>query len=87
MSCNVHHTCISGPPTLTLNGIGLPGKDHIVDTLVSDGIWKRTVERIWTVQEDDQSVECTVSYHGGQIATSEVRLNVECEYNVRRCII
>ncbi len=81
MSCNVHHTCISRPPILTLSGV--TGNDRIIDTLVSDGIWKRTVERNWIAQENDQSVKCTVSYYGGQKATSEVMLNVECEYNMR----
>ncbi|XP_035528098.1 uncharacterized protein LOC118335777 isoform X2 [Morone saxatilis] len=78
VSCTVRHTCISAPPILALNG--RTGADQIMDTLVSDGIWERKVERIWTVEEEDQSVKCTVSYHGGQTATSELRLNVECPY-------
>ncbi|XP_045900128.1 uncharacterized protein LOC123967858 isoform X1 [Micropterus dolomieu] len=78
VSCNVRHTCISAPPTLTLSGIS--GTDSIMDTLVSDGIWERTVEQSWFVKEEDQSVKCTVRYHGGQEATSELRLNVECPY-------
>ncbi|XP_044063589.1 uncharacterized protein LOC122881428 isoform X2 [Siniperca chuatsi] len=78
VSCYVRHTCISDPPILTLSDI--PGTDRIMDTLVSDGIWERTVERTWTVKEEDQSVKCTVSYHGGQKATSELRLNVECPH-------
>lgn len=53
-----------------------------MDTLVSDGIWERKVERIWTVREEDQSVKCTVGHRGGQKATSEIKLNVECEYSV-----
>ena len=83
VSCNVRHTCISAPPTLTISGI--PGKDLITDTLVSDGIWERTVERTWAVKEEDQSVKCTVSYSGGQRETSEIKLNVECKYNMRPC--
>ncbi|KAK2910388.1 uncharacterized protein [Channa argus] len=78
VSCSVQHTCVSAPPTLTLNGTN--GDDVTVDTLVSDGIWQRTVERTWTVKETDRSVECTVSYSGGQSARSELRLNVECPY-------
>lgn len=77
MSCSVRHTCISAPPILTING--LRGVDSTMDTLVSDGIWERKVERSWTVTEEDQSVKCTVSYRGGQTATNELRLNVECE--------
>ncbi|XP_054478238.1 Schwann cell myelin protein-like isoform X2 [Anoplopoma fimbria] len=79
VSCNVRHSCGSAPPTLTLNGI--LGKEVITDTLVSDGIWESTVERTWLVQEEDQSVKCTVSYRGGQKATSELKLNVECPYD------
>ncbi|XP_039661215.1 uncharacterized protein LOC120561937 [Perca fluviatilis] len=79
VSCNVRHTCISAPPTLTISGI--PGEDLITDTLVTDGIWERTVERTWAVKEEDQSVKCTVSYSGGQRETSEIKLNVECPYN------
>uniref|UniRef100_A0A8C4EU50 Ig-like domain-containing protein n=1 Tax=Dicentrarchus labrax TaxID=13489 RepID=A0A8C4EU50_DICLA len=78
VSCNVRHTCISAPPILVLDGI--TGADHIMDTLVSDGIWERKVERNWTVEEEAQSVKCSVSYRGGQTATSELRLNVECPY-------
>ncbi|XP_067367065.1 sialic acid-binding Ig-like lectin 14 [Channa argus] len=75
VSCSVQHTCVSAPPTLTLNGTN--GDDVTVDTLVSDGIWQRTVERTWIIKETDRSVECTVSYSGGQSARSELRLNVE----------
>lgn len=78
VTCNVRHTCISAPPSLTLHGV--TGKDNITDTLVSDGIWERTVERTWAVKEQDQSVKCTVRYSGGQTASSELKLNVECEY-------
>ncbi|XP_056236064.1 uncharacterized protein LOC130171837 isoform X2 [Seriola aureovittata] len=78
VSCSVRHTCLSSPPTLTLNGN--PGADLHTDTLVSDGIWERTVERTWTVQEADYSVNCVVRHHGGQSATRELKLNVECPY-------
>lgn len=50
-----------------------------MDTLVSDGIWERKVERIWTVREEDRIAKCTVGHRGGQKATSETKLNVECE--------
>ncbi|XP_047453823.1 uncharacterized protein LOC125015854 isoform X2 [Mugil cephalus] len=79
VSCSVRHTCLSAPPTLTLNGV--TGTDNMVDTLVSDGIWERTLERSWTVEEENQNVKCTVSYPtGGQTAASELPLNVECPY-------
>lgn len=75
--CSARHTCVSAPPTLTINGVH--GTDRIVDILVSDGIWERRLERNWTANEEDHSVKCTVSYRGGQRATSELTLNVECE--------
>lgn len=78
----MRHTCISAPPTLTLSG--KPGTDLITDTLASDGIWERTVERTWTVEEDDDDVNCTVQYPGGQRATKQLILNAECEYSVRQ---
>uniref|UniRef100_A0A3Q1ES29 Immunoglobulin V-set domain-containing protein n=1 Tax=Acanthochromis polyacanthus TaxID=80966 RepID=A0A3Q1ES29_9TELE len=81
VSCSVRHTCLSAPPTLTVSGI--PGTDKIVDTLVSEGMWERTVARTWTVEEEHQSVKCSVTYPGGQKASSQLQLNVECEYNVR----
>jgi len=78
VSCSVQHTCLSDPPVLTLHG--LSGTDHLMDSLVSDGIWKRTVERTWIAEEENKSVKCTVRYPGDQRATSDLRLNVECEY-------
>ncbi|KAK7926297.1 hypothetical protein WMY93_008607 [Mugilogobius chulae] len=47
-------------------------------TMLSDVAWEQKVERVWTVSEDDQRVRCTVSYPGGQKATSEIELNAEC---------
>ncbi|XP_067457968.1 uncharacterized protein [Thunnus thynnus] len=79
VSCSVQHTCLSLPPILSLTGI--PGTDHVMDTLVSDEIWERKVERTWSVTEENQGVKCTVSYHGGQKATSELKLNVQCPYD------
>lgn len=84
ITCSVRHTCASAPPELILNGI--PATNVIGDTLVSDWIWERTAEHTWAVKEEDQSVRCTVRYRGGQGATSELKLNVECEYNVRPCV-
>ncbi|KAK5862485.1 hypothetical protein PBY51_017876 [Eleginops maclovinus] len=78
LTCSVRHTCASAPPKLTLNG--KPATD-VRDTLVSDWIWERTAEHTWAVKEEDQSVRCTVKYRGGQEATSELKLNVECPYD------
>lgn len=80
VSCGVRHTCISAPPELQINGIA--GKDVLLDTQVSDGVWERKLQRTWTVQEEDQRVTCTVSYRGGQRATGELKLYVECECNL-----
>ncbi|KAM4601205.1 uncharacterized protein ACJ7VT_021004 isoform 2-T2 [Polymixia lowei] len=76
VSCRAHHTCPSAPPSLTLSHAS--GADHITHAAVSDGIWDTIVERTWNVTEEDQSVTCTVRHTGGQTATTEVKLNVEC---------
>lgn len=80
VACRVRHACFSAPPTLTLTGI--PGTDQTMDTRVSEGIWERTVQRIWTIEEKDQHVSCAVRYPGGQTVKKEIPLHVECEYNV-----
>lgn len=79
VSCTVRHTCFIDPPVLTLSGI--PGTDRVTHFQVSDGVWERTVEQTWTVEEQHNSVECNVRYSSGQTARSELKLNVECEYN------
>ncbi|XP_010779215.1 myelin-associated glycoprotein-like [Notothenia coriiceps] len=79
ITCSVRHTCASAPPELILNGI--PATNVIGDTLVYDWIWERTAEHTWAVKEEDQSVMCTVRHRGGQEATSELKLNVECPYD------
>ncbi|KAJ0066031.1 hypothetical protein NL108_001254, partial [Boleophthalmus pectinirostris] len=79
VSCSVQHSCISAPPSLALSGV--IGEDNTRHTMLSDGVWEQRVERVWTVSEDDQRVRCTVSYPGGQKATSETELNVDCPYD------
>ncbi|XP_054898382.1 sialoadhesin-like [Poeciliopsis prolifica] len=79
VTCKVKYTCSSAPPALSLNGI--PGTDRTIDSLLSDGIWERTIERTWNVEEDHKKVECTVRYPGGQSAKSELLLHVECVGN------
>ncbi|KAM6910452.1 uncharacterized protein FYW49_012389 [Xenentodon cancila] len=79
VSCRVHHSCLPAPPVLTLNGIS--GSDRIRESLVSDGIWERTIEQTWVVQEEHKKVECTVSYPSGQRATKELPLNAECPHD------
>lgn len=77
VTCSIQHTCESSPPTLTISGI--VGADKTFSTQLSDTMWESKVERMWTVQEEDQSVECTVRYPGGQESTSMVKLNAECK--------
>lgn len=77
VTCSVQHTCESSPATLTISGIG--GADETMNTQLHDTMWEKKVERIWTVQEEDQSVECTVRYPGGQESASEVKVNAECK--------
>lgn len=77
VTCSAQHTCLSSPPVLTISGIF--GSDTNANITVSEGVWEQRVERVWTPKEDDQSVKCAVRYQGGQTASSDLRLNVECE--------
>lgn len=77
VSCTVQHACIFHPPSLTITGF--KGDDDTKHTMLSDGVWETRVERVWTVSEDNQRVRCTVSHPGGQKATSETELDIECE--------
>ncbi|CAN9514364.1 unnamed protein product [Ophioblennius macclurei] len=79
VTCSVRHTCLSAAPSLAISDIS--GTDKTTDALVSDGVWKRTTERTWTVEEENRAVTCTVSHPGGQKASSNLRLNVECPYD------
>lgn len=78
VSCSVQHSCISAPPGLTVSGV--QGQDNTQHTLLSEGVWEKRVERVWTVSEHDQRVRCTVSHTGGQKATSELELNIQCPH-------
>ncbi|XP_062278442.1 uncharacterized protein LOC133983388 [Scomber scombrus] len=81
VECLVRHTGgLTAKSSKTLNAECIPGTDHFMDTLVSDEIWERKVERTWTVTEDNQDVTCSVKYQGGQTATNELKLNVECPF-------
>lgn len=82
VTCSAQHTCFSSPPLLTISGI--LGSDSSTNIAVSEGVWEKKVERVWSPTEEDQSVKCTVRYPGGQTASSELRLNVECESRAGR---
>ncbi|XP_023185964.1 myelin-associated glycoprotein-like isoform X1 [Xiphophorus maculatus] len=84
VTCKVQHTCSSAPPVLSMNGI--PGTNRTIDSLLSDGIWERTIERTWKVEEDHKKVECTVRYPGGQSAKSELLLQVECPFETIKMV-
>ena len=75
--CSVRHSCPAAPPTLTLHH--LPGSDTLLQTEVSHGVWEWTIEHTWTVREEDEKVVCTVQHPGGQTATTELQMKVECE--------
>lgn len=77
VTCSVQHTCSASPPLVTISNI--PVSERNTNTEVSKGVWEKRVERVWAPKEEDQSIECTVLYQGGQTATSELKLNVECK--------
>ncbi|XP_060744036.1 uncharacterized protein LOC132857929 [Tachysurus vachellii] len=76
LSCSVLHTCPERPPTLNLS------ISHETSSLIHkpwhNGIWKITRGITWTVEENDNSVACTVTYIGGQTSKTEISLNPIC---------
>ncbi|KAB5550539.1 hypothetical protein PHYPO_G00054860 [Pangasianodon hypophthalmus] len=79
LSCSVVHTCPLTPPTLSLSISH--GTQHLIHTPLHDGKWKTTREITWTVEENDKSVTCTVSYTGGQTSKTEISLNPLCDFD------
>lgn len=77
LSCSVLHTCPSTPPTLRLSITR--STPNITHTPLHDGKWKTTMEITWTVEENDKTVTCTVSYAGGQTSKTEISVNPLCE--------
>lgn len=77
VSCSVLHTCPPAPPTLSLSISR--GSARSIHTPLHHGMWKATKEITWTVEENDNSVICTVSYTGGQTSKTEISLNPLCE--------
>lgn len=74
------HTCPPTPPKLSLSiSRGTPSLIH---TPLHDGKWKETIEMTWTLEENDKSVTCTVSYAGGQSTKTEISLNPLCESEI-----
>ncbi|KAK3560905.1 hypothetical protein QTP86_022883 [Hemibagrus guttatus] len=79
LSCSVTHTCPPTPPKLSLSiSRGTP---NVIHTPLNDGKWKETIEITWTLEENDKSVTCTVSYAGGQSTKTEINLNPLCEFH------
>ncbi|XP_026882287.2 uncharacterized protein LOC113587700 [Electrophorus electricus] len=79
LSCSVSHTCPPTPPTLKLNISR--GTESLMHIPLSEGKWKTVKEATWDVQEDDNSVSCTVSYPSGQTSKAEVSLNPLCDFD------
>ncbi|TSN03405.1 Myelin-associated glycoprotein [Bagarius yarrelli] len=76
LSCSVIHTCPPIPPKLSWSISR--GTRKFINTPLYNGKWKTTMEITWTVEEDDTSVTCSVSYLGGQTSKTEISLNPLC---------
>ncbi|XP_046718568.1 uncharacterized protein LOC124394426 isoform X2 [Silurus meridionalis] len=77
LSCSVIHTCPPSPPTISLN-ISRGSSPPLSNTPQNNGEWKITKKITWTVEENDNSVTCTVRYAGGQTSKTEISINPSC---------
>lgn len=75
VECYVYHTCLTYPPTLSLN---IPLKYHQSRTTVYMNQYKTSLTTTMHIEKDHQTVECTVRHTGGLSATGSVTLNAKC---------
>ncbi|XP_053363781.1 uncharacterized protein LOC128533521 isoform X1 [Clarias gariepinus] len=78
VSCSVLHTCPSKPPSLSV-GKALD-TDISVHNPVQDGFWELTRIHTFIIKEEEQTVTCKATFHGGQISESQIDLNAQCIY-------
>lgn len=77
VSCSVLHTCPSKPPSLSV-GKALD-TDISVHNPVQDGFWELTRIHTFIIKEEEQTVTCKATFHGGKISESQIDLNAQCK--------
>ncbi|KAM6936706.1 uncharacterized protein PEZ65_006764 [Lycodopsis pacificus] len=79
VQCTVYHTCSTNPPTLSLN---IPLRSHsLTHSSTSGGTSKTTLTTTLNIENDHQSVECSVRHTGGLTAKATKTLNAECSFS------
>ncbi|KAM4015061.1 B-cell receptor CD22-like [Anomaloglossus baeobatrachus] len=79
MSCTANYTCASSPPTITWNLIG-PYVTERSD--LGDGKWSSTSKLVYKPSEAENGsiIQCTVTYFGGQIIKTTIKINIKGGY-------
>ncbi|KAF5906254.1 uncharacterized protein DAT39_004002, partial [Clarias magur] len=75
VSCSVFHTCPSNPPSLSV-GKALE-TDISVHNPEQDGFWELTRIHTFIIKEEEQTVTCKATFHGGQISESQIYLKAQ----------
>lgn len=77
VSCSVLHTCPPNPPSLSV-GKALE-TDITVHTPVQDGFWELMRVHTFIIKEEEKTVTCKATFHGGQTSETQVNLNAQCK--------
>ncbi|KAI5099127.1 hypothetical protein C0J45_11266, partial [Silurus meridionalis] len=77
VSCSVLHTCPSNPPNLKV------GKELDTDVTshnpVQDGFWEMKRIHTFKIKEEEKTVQCKATFHGGQTSEAQIDLNAQCK--------
>ncbi|KAF5880259.1 uncharacterized protein DAT39_023239, partial [Clarias magur] len=77
VSCSVFHTCLSNLPSLSRKALETGISVH---NPVQDGFWELTRIHTFVIKEEEQTIKCKATFHGGQISESQINLNAQCTY-------
>lgn len=77
VSCSVLYTCPPSPPSLSV-GKALE-TDIAVHTPVHDGFWEITKVHTFIIKEEEPTITCKATFHGGQTSEAQIDLNAQCK--------
>ncbi|XP_047676768.1 uncharacterized protein LOC113643674 isoform X2 [Tachysurus fulvidraco] len=78
VSCSVLYTCPPSPPSLSV-GKALE-TDITVHTPVHDGFWEITKVHTFIIKEEEPTITCKATFHGGQTSEAQIDLKAQCTY-------
>ncbi|XP_053543547.1 uncharacterized protein LOC108277733 isoform X5 [Ictalurus punctatus] len=78
VSCSVLHTCPPNPPSLSVRKA--LETDITVHTPVEDGFWETISVHTFIIKQEEQTVTCKATFHGGQTSEAQINLNAQCTY-------